>query len=226
MKKILILEDDPAIRFGLETALKDEGYTYVSADDGAEGFSLASEGKFDLILLDVILPSISGFDICSNLRKSGVFTPIIIITSKKEEVDRVIGLELGADDYITKPFSIRELLARMRAIFRRATEFNGAQGLVAFENIEINFGAHTLKRNGRDLEITNTELKLLKFFCDHENMVLSREKILNEVWGYESFPTTRTVDNFILSLRKKIEKDFSNPKHIITAHRGGYKFVL
>lgn len=225
MKKILIIEDDPAIRIGLETSLKDEGYSFVSSDDGQKGLNLAIAGEFDLILLDLMLPSKGGLEVCNELRKSGSFTPIIIITSKKEEVDKIIGLELGADDYITKPFSLRELLARIRAILRRTNEFKLVKDIVKFEDIEINFSAHSIKRNGKEIDSTNTELKLLKLFIENENVVLSRDRILNEVWGYESFPTTRTVDNFVVSLRKKIEKDFSEPKHIITVHRGGYRFI-
>lgn len=224
MNKILIIEDDPAISLALKTSLTDEGYHCASEDDGEKGFSIAKNQNFDLILLDIILPSKNGFEICGGLRKAGVTTPIIIITSKKEEVDKVIGLELGADDYITKPFSERELLARIRANLRRASDFNSADHNVSFDDVSVDFKAHSLKKSGVEIEVTSTELKLLKFLVENENIVLTREEILNAVWGYDYFPTTRTVDNFILSLRKKIENDFSNPKHLLTVHRKGYKF--
>lgn len=225
MKKILIIEDDPAIRAGLNESLSKEGYTITEADSGDKGYAFALSGGYDLILLDLILPIKDGVEICKDLRTEGVKTPIIMVTSRKEEIDKILGLEIGADDYVTKPFSIRELLARVKALIRRSTYEPGDIEEVTFADLTINFKKQEMIKGLNPVKLSATEYRILHYFIDHEGEVISRDKFLDEVWGYDSYPTTRTVDNYILSLRKKIEDDPSNPKHLLTAHKVGYKFV-
>jgi len=224
MKKILIIEDDPAIRTGLSETFTTEGYSVSYADTGSKGFDLASKNNFDLIVLDLILPGKDGIEICKDLRSDGVKTPIIMVTSRKEEIDKILGLEIGADDYVTKPFSIRELLARVKALIRRSTYEPGEIEEVAFADLKINFVKQEMLKGTNSVKLSATEYRILHYFIDHEGEVISRDKFLDEVWGYDSYPTTRTVDNYILSLRKKIEDDPSNPKHLLTVHKVGYKF--
>ncbi len=225
MNKILIIEDDPAISLGLEEALKNEHYDVTTEADGALGYERALGGEYDLILLDLMLPSKDGMDICKDLRSNSITIPILMLTSKKEEIDKILGLEIGADDYVTKPFSVRELLARIKAILRRSTEIAISIEKYSFANISIDFKKQEASKNNENLELSSTEYKILKYLIEHEGEVISRNKFLDKVWGYESFPSTRTVDNFILSIRKQIEDDPSNPKHLITVHKAGYKFV-
>jgi DNA-binding response OmpR family regulator len=225
VKKILIIEDDPAIRTGLKETFITEGYNVSDADTGTKGFELAGKHDFDLILLDLILPGKDGIEICKELRSDGVKTPIIMVTSRKEEIDKILGLEIGADDYVTKPFSIRELLARVKALIRRSTYEPGNIEEVAFANLKIDFKKQEMLKGINPVRLSATEYRILHYFIDHESEVISRDKFLDEVWGYDSYPTTRTVDNYILSLRKKIEDDPANPKHLVTVHKVGYKFV-
>jgi two-component system alkaline phosphatase synthesis response regulator PhoP len=225
MKKILIIEDDPAIRTGLRESLTPEGYSVSEADTGNSGFDIASKNNFDLIVLDLILPGKDGIEICKDLRSDGVKTPIIMVTSRKEEIDKILGLEIGADDYVTKPFSIRELLARVKALIRRSTYEAGDIEEAAFADLKINFKKQEMFKGIHAVKLSATEYRILYYFIDHEGEVISRDRFLDEVWGYDTYPTTRTVDNYILSLRKKIEDDPSNPKHLLTAHKVGYKFV-
>jgi len=225
VKKILIIEDDPAIRTGLKETFINEGYNVSDADTGTKGFELAGKHNFDLILLDLILPGKDGIEICKELRSDGVKTPIIMVTSRKEEIDKILGLEIGADDYVTKPFSIRELLARVKALIRRSTYEPGDIEEVAFANLKIDFKKQEMLKGINQVRLSATEYRILHYFIDHEGEVISRDKFLDEVWGYDSYPTTRTVDNYILSLRKKIEDDPANPKHLVTVHKVGYKFV-
>jgi len=225
MKKILIIEDDPAIRAGMKEAFINEGYSVSEADTGNKGFELAKKNDFDLLILDLILPGKDGIEICKDLRSDGVKTPIIMVTSRKEEIDKILGLEIGADDYVTKPFSIRELLARVKALIRRSTYEPGDIEEVAFSNLKINFKKQEMFKGTNPVKLSATEYRILHYFIDHEGEVISRDKFLDEVWGYDSFPTTRTVDNYILSLRKKIEDDPANPKYLLTVHKVGYKFV-
>jgi len=225
VKKILIIEDDPAIRTGLKETFINEGYNVSDADTGTKGFELAGKHNFDLILLDLILPGKDGIEICKELRSDGVKTPIIMVTSRKEEIDKILGLEIGADDYVTKPFSIRELLARVKALIRRSTYEPGNIEEVAFANLKIDFKKQEMLKGINPVRLSATEYRILHYFIDHESEVISRDKFLDEVWGYDSYPTTRTVDNYILSLRKKIEDDPANPKHLVTIHKVGYKFV-
>ena len=225
MKKILIIEDDPAIRVGLNETFTKEGYSVSEADTGNFGYELAHKNNYDLILLDLILPGKDGVEICKDLRNDGVKTPIIMVTSRKEEIDKILGLEIGADDYVTKPFSIRELIARVKALIRRSTYEPGEIEEVAFADLKINFKKQEMYKGIKSVKLSATEYRILHYFIDHESEVISRDKFLDEVWGYDSFPTTRTVDNYILSLRKKIEDDPANPKHLVTVHKVGYKFV-
>jgi len=225
MKKILIIEDDPVIIKGLEDNLKIEHYNVISEIDGAKGLNAAIKHKPDLILLDVMLPGKNGFEICKELRQGKNNTPIIMLTAKNEEADKVLGLELGADDYVTKPFSIRELIARIKAILRRreaiVEEFNS----YSFADIKLDFKKMEAFKGKKKIEMSLKEYEIMKFFIKHEEEVVSRNMLLDEVWGYDVFPTTRTVDNYILMLRKKLEEDHSSPKHILTVHSVGYRFV-
>ncbi|MGA2668562.1 MAG: response regulator transcription factor [Ignavibacteria bacterium] len=225
MKKILIIEDDPVIIKGLEDNLKIEHYNVISEIDGAKGLNAAIKHKPDLILLDVMLPVKNGFEICKELRQGKNNTPIIMLTAKNEEADKVLGLELGADDYVTKPFSIRELIARIKAILRRreaiVEEFNS----YSFADIKLDFKKMEAFKGKKKIEMSLKEYEIMKFFIKHEEEVVSRNMLLDEVWGYDVFPTTRTVDNYILMLRKKLEEDHSSPKHILTVHSVGYRFV-
>lgn len=225
MKKILIIEDDPALLAGLSESLTDENYLITKAEDGLKGYNLAVEGEFDLILLDLVLPLKDGFEICRDLRGGGKKTPIIMLTSKNEEIDKVLGLEMGADDYITKPFSLKELLARIKALLRRAEPASPDIEEYSFGDVNMNLKKMEIDKKGTPLKLSATEYKILKYFIEHEGEVISRDKFLDDVWGYDSFPTTRTVDNYILTLRKKIEDDPSSPEHIVTVHTAGYKFI-
>jgi DNA-binding response OmpR family regulator len=226
MKTILIIEDDPAIVKGLEDALKEEHYTVVSASNGTKGYTMAKRENIDLIVLDLRLPDKSGEDICQDLRKEGINIPILMLTSKKQELDKVVGLELGADDYMTKPFGIRELLARVRALLRRKQELKKEIDEYAFGEIEIDFKKQEARKKKKPLRLSSKEYEVMRYFILHEGEVVTREMLLNDVWGYESFPTTRTVDNYILSLRKKIEDDPTAPRHLLTVHTSGYKFMM
>jgi two-component system alkaline phosphatase synthesis response regulator PhoP len=225
MKRILIIEDDPAISKGLTDALKEEHYEVVSESDGEKGFKFAQNENIALIILDLMLPSKNGIEICTDLRKKGINTPILMLTSKKEEMDKVLGLEVGADDYLTKPFSVRELLARIKALLRRKNEIVKDIEDYSFANVQIDFKRQIASKNSKPIELSTTEFKILKYFVEHEGEVVTRDNLLDKVWGYDVFPTSRTVDNYILSIRKQIEDNPSEPKHLITVPKAGYKFV-
>ncbi len=225
MKKILIIEDDPATLTGIEETLKEEHFEVSTVMSGQMGYDKAKEGKYDLIILDIMLPEKNGIDICKDLRKNNVNTPILMLTGKKEEIDKIIGLEIGADDYVTKPFSLRELVARVKALLRRPQEIRPEVEEYSFDNIYLNFKKQEAKKGNNPVELSVMEFKVMKYFIQREGEVIERNKLLDEVWGYENYPSTRTVDNFILNLRKKIEDDHSNPKHLLTIHGAGYKFV-
>jgi len=225
MRKILIIEDDPAISLGLKESLQKEDYHVETEDNGERALKAIEFVKPDLIILDVMLPGMNGFEICKTLRMSGNFTPIIMLTAKNEEVDKVIGLELGADDYVTKPFSIRELYARIKTILRRKTYIEQEFETYSFGDIDINFKKMECLKGRINVDMSLKEFEIIKFFAKHEGEVITRNQLLDEVWGYETFPTTRTVDNYILMLRKKLEDNPSVPKHILTIHTAGYKFV-
>ena len=225
MKKILIVEDDHALSQTLKTTLEAENFKVLLAADGEEGYQLATQENVDLILLDLKLPGMDGFEICKNLRLKGDTTPIIFLTGeKKEEIDKVLGLELGGDDYMTKPFGTRELLARIKAQLRRAKPESAERDECSFGDVTVNFKKQIAIKGKVELRLTAKELGLLKLLITHEGEVVTRDAILNEVWGYEKFPTTRTVDTFIHNLRQKIEDNPSKPVHLLTIPWSGYKF--
>src|SRR5580658_2672451 len=225
MTMILAVEDDPAILRGLCDNLRFEGYEVIAAADGETGYRLQQERKPDLIVLDLMLPRMSGFELCRKLRGEGIQTPILMLTARSEEPDRVLGLDLGADDYVTKPFSVRELMARVRALLRRSQPRADMPDDLSFGNTEINFRSYEARRNGETIEMTRKGFAILRFLAAHPGEVVSRDDLLNEVWGYESYPTSRTVDNHVAGLRSKLERDTSQPAHIKTVHGVGYKFV-
>lgn len=225
MKRILIIEDDPAILTGLTATLKDERYDVVSAADGEKGYALGKKEDISLIILDIMLPKKNGMDVCRDLRKDGVTVPILMLTSKKEEMDEVMGFEVGANDYVTKPFSPQRLLARIRNLLRPGNVRDREMDEFAFDDIRLDFKKFESTKSGETLSLSAKEFEILKYFVIHQGEVISRDTLLDDVWGYESFPTTRTVDNYILSLRKKIEDDPAHPRYLLTIHTVGYKFV-
>jgi two-component system alkaline phosphatase synthesis response regulator PhoP len=225
-EKILIIEDEEDLVKGLKLNLADEGYEVDWAADGAEGLRKAMEERPDLIILDIMLPKMNGLDICRELRKENISIPIIMLTAKGEEIDKVLGLEIGADDYMTKPFSIRELLARIKAHLRREKrERKTVPDVYRFGDVEIDFTHFKVKRKDKELDLTSLEIEILKYFIAHREEVVTREALLDKIWGYEKYPTTRTIDNHILKLRKKIEGDPSHPEYILSVYGEGYRFV-
>jgi DNA-binding response OmpR family regulator len=225
MKKILIVEDDQNILRGLKDTFTTEHFEVQTESDGEKGYQAARRKTFDVILLDIMLPSMNGVEICQKLRTEGMQSPIIMLTSKGSEVDKVMGLELGADDYVTKPFSVRELVARVSAVMRRQATVVSELNECTFGDVYVDFRRQEARKDSKALDLTAKEYELLKYFVQREGQVITRAQLLDDVWGYEATPTTRTVDNYILSLRKKIEADPSVPAHLITVHTAGYKFV-
>ena len=227
MIRILIVEDEPSMRQGLKDNLEFEGYEVDLAEDGQLGLQKILEEEYNLIVLDVMLPKMSGFDVCKKAREKGITTPIIMLTAKGEEIDKVVGLELGADDYITKPFSLRELLARIKAVLRRGEgKMTGDKEKILIGKLKVDFASYNAYADNQPVPMTHREFEIIKYLWQHQNETVSRDKLLEDVWGYEEYPTTRTVDNFILKLRQKIENDPAHPRHILTVHGIGYKFVL
>jgi DNA-binding response OmpR family regulator len=226
MGKILIVEDEAAMRQGLVDNLEIEGYQVDEACDGMSGLEKIQNNKYDLVILDVMMPKISGFDVCKKVRASGNLTPIILLTAKGEEIDKVLGLELGADDYITKPFGLRELLARVKAILRRTENIIETSSEYTIGKLRINFSTFNAKSDGVEVNLSHREYEILKYLVDHRNSTVSRDDLLKNVWGHKSRITTRTVDNFILKLRQKIEIDINHPRVILTIYGIGYKLVL
>lgn len=227
MIRILIVEDEPSMRQGLKDNLEFEGYEVDLAEDGQLGLQKILEEEYNLIVLDVMLPKMSGFDVCKKAREKGITTPIIMLTAKGEEIDKVVGLELGADDYITKPFSLRELLARIKAVLRRGEgKMTGDKEKILIGKLKVDFASYNAYADNQPVPMTHREFEIIKYLWQHQNQTVSRDKLLEDVWGYEEYPTTRTVDNFILKLRQKIENDPAHPRHILTVHGIGYKFVL
>ena len=226
MPKILVIEDDDSIRMALEDDLALEGFQVQSAADGEQGLMMAKEKTDDLIILDLMLPKLDGIDICKELRKANIATPIIMLTAKSQEVDKIIGLELGADDYMTKPFSPRELLARIKAILRRTSHLQQEMEIVKIDELEIDFKQMEAKKRGKKIALTALEFSLLHFFIHHKNEVVSRDQILDTVWGKDVFVTSRTVDTHIANLRRKIEDDPAQPKFILGVRSVGYKFAI
>jgi two-component system alkaline phosphatase synthesis response regulator PhoP len=225
-EKILIIEDEADLVKGLTLNLADEGYVVDWAADGREGLGKALEDSPDLIILDIMLPGMNGLDICRELRQKKANIPVIMLTAKGEEVDKVVGLEIGADDYMTKPFSIRELLARVKAHLRREKrELRKVPKTCVFGDVEIDFVHFKVRKKGREFDLTSLEVDILKYLIAHKGEVVTREALLDKIWGYEKFPTTRTIDNHILKLRKKIEDDPSRPRHIFSIYGEGYRFL-
>jgi DNA-binding response OmpR family regulator len=229
MRKVLIVEDDEAMSVALRDGFEYEGYAVTVAKDGEAGLHLAGADAPDLILLDVMLPKLTGLDVCKRLRTDGSAVPIIMLTARGQEIDKVLGLRQGADDYVTKPFGFMELMARVEAVLRRC---NGASvptapdhGACRIGDVTIDFKACEAWKNGRALDLSPRELKLLAYFLHHRGEVISRETLLDAVWDYNAVLYTRTVDMHIAKLRKKIEDNPADPKHIITVHRLGYKLV-
>ena len=225
MTKILIIEDEPKMVSGLRDNFEFEGYDVVAAFDGVQGLERALAESPDLVLLDVMMPKMSGLDVCKQLKTKRPALPIIMLTARGQEVDKVVGLELGADDYVTKPFSIRELLARVKAVLRRVSHASGSGDSVGFSDVVVDLKGCRVTRGGKSVEVSSKEFELLKFFIQHSGETLSRERLLNEVWGYERFPTTRTVDAHIVHLRQKLEHSPEQPQYFLTVHGVGYKFV-
>lgn len=228
MANILIIEDEIEMAQGLKDNLEYEGFQVFLAHDGETGLELALEKSLDLILLDIMLPLKSGFDVCKQLRSKNATIPIIMLTARGQEIDKVLGLELGADDYITKPFSLRELLARIHAVLRRVSvkENNSNVTVQKMGKLIVDFSRYFARDEKGEVSLTHKEFEILKFFRQHTGEAISRDVLIKNVWGLDAFPTTRTVDNHIVKLRKKIEIDPSFPQHILTVHGIGYKFIL
>ena len=224
MKKILIIEDEESILMALEDNLGLEGYEVACASDGEQGLSMALEQKYDLLILDIMLPKMDGFEVCKQLRKEGITTPILMLTAKSQEIDKVLGLELGADDYVTKPFSPRELLARVKALLRRAGQSRQETDKYSFGDIEVDFVKYEAKKKGKLIYLSALEFDLLHFLIKHRGQVMDRNSILDEVWGRDVYIQPRTVDKHIAQLRRKIEENPSNPKYIMGMRGVGYKF--
>jgi two-component system alkaline phosphatase synthesis response regulator PhoP len=225
MNKILIVEDEESILMPLEDNLKLEGYEVSCARDGLEGLSMAADHSFDLIVLDIMLPRLDGFEVCKRLRQDRVMTPILMLTAKSQEVDKVLGLELGADDYVTKPFSSRELLARVKAILRRAKEPHRGIDFFRFDTIELDFVKYEAKKTGQPVPLTALEFTLLHFLVRNRGRVVHRNEVLDGVWGKDVYVDARTVDKHISLLRKKFEDDPQDPKYILGVRGVGYKFT-
>ena len=225
-KKVLIVEDDPGISLGLKDEFESEGYIALTANDGEKGLESARNQRPDLIILDIMLPVLDGYEVCKRLRMEGNRTPIIMLTVKDKEIDKVLGLELGADDYVTKPFSLRELLARAKAIFRRTEEQQEDLGTYTFGQIQLDFKKYEAVKGGKSLEFTPLEFHLLRLLIQKKGEVLTRDDFLDGVWGEDNLSVSdRTVDSHIANIRKKLEDDPSNPRHIISVRGVGYKFV-
>jgi DNA-binding response OmpR family regulator len=223
MKSILIVEDEPAIALGLEDDLTMEGYRVEVAADGTQACRRAREHAFDLVILDIMLPGKDGFDVCRELRRTGQTMPILMLTAKAQESEKVMGLELGADDYLTKPFGARELRARVKALLRRANGIADPE-LHRFGDVEVNFARGEVKRDGRAVELTPIEFRLLGVFIRSRGRILSRDQLVDGAWGTSTFGSARMVDNHIAKLRKKIEQDPANPRHLINVRGLGYRF--
>jgi len=223
--KILIVEDEPKMVAGLRDNFEYEGYTVITALDGVEGLQRALDESPDLVVLDVMMPRMSGLEVCKQLRAKRGSIPIIMLTARGQEVDKVVGLELGADDYVTKPFSIRELLARVKAVLRRTAALPKDMDRHSFADVEVDLKRCRVFKSGKAIDVSSKEFELLKYFICHSGEVLSRDRLLEEVWGYDNYPTTRTVDTHLVRLRQKLEPDPEQPQYFLTVHGTGYRFV-
>ncbi len=226
-KTILIIEDEPHIVLGLQDALSFEGYRVFSAATGKEGLQLAKQERPNVVLLDLMLPDLNGYQICEELRRHDAFMPIIMLTAKSQEADKIRGLDAGADDYVTKPFSVGELIARIRAVFRRTSRPAEEASTFAIGGATVNVSAHTLQRDGHKQaeRLSFYEVELLRLLYERSGQPVSREEILNKIWGVDANPSNRTIDNFIVKLRRKVEKRPEKPEHILTVYGYGYKLV-
>jgi DNA-binding response OmpR family regulator len=224
MSRILIVEDESGMAAGLKDNFEYDGHEVLLASDGESGLAAAREKGPDIIVLDVMLPGMSGFDVCKKLRGEGDTTPVLMLTARGQEIDKVLGLELGADDYMTKPFSVRELLARVHAILRRSGGASPGREC-RMGKLVLDFERHVASDDDGEVALTHKEFELLKYLYTHKGDTVARDQLLQHVWGYETFPTTRTVDTFIARVRKRVEPDANKPRHILTAHGIGYKFV-
>ncbi len=228
MKHILIVDDEPSMREGLADNLIFEGYQIEMASNGIEALDKLKTQTFDLVVLDVMMPEMSGFDVCKQVRLDGNQVPIILLTAKGTEIDKVLGLELGADDYITKPFSLRELIARIKAILRRFENNNSKNlttNLEAIGLLQVDFKNYQAKIADKEIKLSHREFEVLHYLWVHRQKVVSRDDLLKNIWGYNEFPTTRTIDNFILKLRQIVEANPNDPKVILTVHGLGYKML-
>jgi DNA-binding response OmpR family regulator len=225
MARILLVEDEPQMQRGLRDNLEFEGHEVSVQGDGNSGLQTLLHESFDLVILDVMLPQMSGFDIVRKLREKGIRTPILMLTAKGEEIDKVLGLELGADDYVTKPFSLRELIARVNALLRRAIPGGPGDTMMKLGDVLVNFASYIGSKNGKEFSMTPKEFEILKYLWQHRNETVSRDDLLTNVWGYDESVSTRTIDNFILKIRQKIEDDPTHPKTIFTIHGTGYKLI-
>ena len=225
MTRVLVIEDDTAILRGLTDNLEGESYVVLTARGGEAGYTILEEEEPDLVILDLMLPKLSGYEICQRVRSNGMTVPILMLTAKGTESDRVLGLDLGADDYVTKPFSVRELLARVRALLRRGQPANAVPDALEFDDVIVDFRSFEARKGGAAIRLTRKEFGVLRFLAGRRGDVVRRDELLREVWNYKRFPTTRTVDNHIASLRSKIEEDHSDPRHLLTVHGVGYKLI-
>jgi DNA-binding response OmpR family regulator len=226
MSVILVIEDDASILRGLQENLQMQSYRVLTAPDGASGRRLARERNPDLVILDLMLPQMNGLEVCQKLRAEGFANSILMLTARSGESDRVLGLDLGADDYLTKPFSVRELLARVRALLRRSATAADLPNLVSFDDVRVDFKAFEATKGGEPLRLTRKEFAILRMLAGRQGVVVTREELLNEVWGYERMPTTRTVDTHIATLRSKLESNLASPERLVTVHGVGYKLRL
>lgn len=233
-QKILVIEDEPSVRIGLEDNLRFEGYTVVSAGNGVDGIELFKNENPDLVILDVMMPGLDGLEVCKQIRLLNGSIPVIMLTAKCSEIDKVVGLEIGADDYLTKPFGMRELFARIKAVLRRVRvaepdpdddDDDSAMSALSFGKVNVDFRSYRALRDGKEIVLSAKEFELLKFLASQPDIPVTRDQLLDNVWGYNNYPTTRTVDNFIARLRHKVEEVPDKPRYIVTVHGVGYKFV-
>jgi DNA-binding response OmpR family regulator len=225
-KTILVIEDEPQIVMGLKDSLEFEGFRVAATGRGREGIALARSEAPDAVILDLMLPDMNGYAVCEEIRRQSAFIPIIMLTARSQETDKIRGLDAGADDYVTKPFSVNELIARIRAIFRRAARGGGVPDVLDIGEAQINFAAHALTLRGETHPLSFYEVELIRLLAERSGHPVSREEILSKIWGLDAAPSNRTVDNFIVKLRKKIEKHPDKPKHILTVYGFGYKLAV
>jgi two-component system alkaline phosphatase synthesis response regulator PhoP len=225
VKRILIIEDDADLLEGLKDNLELEGYEVMTARDGEEGLNAIARNLPDAIILDVMLPKLGGLDLCRTLRGRGVQTPVLLLTARSQERDKILGLESGADDYVTKPFSIHEVIARLRVMIRRSAPALQRPGLYRFGDVEVDFARQRVHKRRTEITLSSLEFEVLRYFVWRAGQIIPRDHLLNEVWGYHAFRTTRAVDNLVGRLRQKLEDDPHAPKHILTVYGVGYKFV-